>query len=784
MSKQFRILGIKINHDCAERYVKTLERGKLYLYANDYEECENQHLLRKRHIDCPQICDTLYNIRCANGREVSVSISAIVGPNGCGKSTLVELILRLLNNLAFSLGFTEVQEGITRIYDLSVILYYKIDGHIYALEQLRDDITVTLYKDGTRCLKCPNEISGYEKYECAKGFEDEMFYTLLINYSLYAYNSNYFIGESEMPGVSWIDELFHKNDAYQTPIVINPMRDNGNINVNKEMYLSRQRLLALYTMAETVKEREVDEGITAKGYAFSLESFSKLFSKDLQSYALQTLTIKREWSNFDLISIDVGARDSFLNSFSSFVEDLHDDICIRNNKLWDWIDVIYNDIHSNVGDLGEAFEKVANTYGNQSVVKYCPDFDKIKSLFTKGQYKSVNITMLYRIYVIEYLWDLLKQKGLVKGSLNETISNSTEKKSPKASAMLYMVHKFLSIMTTYKPYTDRAAALSYNFDLLLNSRKGYMNTSNISAEVDQILGTHDYTTLKLEQTISYLRRNDDYFGAQKYSLDMYDYEWFVSFNQLHQALGDVKGSASNYLIRQIPPIFEGDIVLSNGTHEFPLSSLSSGMTQRLNIVGSFLYHLRNLDFRVNDANRLQYRNINVITEEVELYFHPEYQKSLVEYIRKQISMLTLENIEAINFIYVTHSPFILSDILKHNILCLRNGRIENDVIHHTFGANVFDIMSESFFLSKGAIGDFAQRHIHNIAKQLKDVERDKKGCVDCAVLFEKIMLVDEPIMRKLLLDKYYHLFPYADKKQRIMDLKKQLSELENDVEVK
>ena len=62
-------------------------------------------------------------------------------------------------------------------------------------------------------------------------------YTIVTNYSLQAFNANdYFfeechklkIGEKkdEFGDNIWINSLFHKNDGYMTPIVLNPYRDN------------------------------------------------------------------------------------------------------------------------------------------------------------------------------------------------------------------------------------------------------------------------------------------------------------------------------------------------------------------------------------------------------------------------------------------------------------------------------------------------------------------------------------------------------------------------------
>lgn len=45
--------------------------------------------------------------------------------------------------------------------------------------------------------------------------------------------------------ICWITSLFHKNDAYQTPIVLNPFREKGNVDVNVERDLTHKRLFQL-----------------------------------------------------------------------------------------------------------------------------------------------------------------------------------------------------------------------------------------------------------------------------------------------------------------------------------------------------------------------------------------------------------------------------------------------------------------------------------------------------------------------------------------------------------
>lgn len=47
----------------------------------------------------------------------------------------------------------------------------------------------------------------------------------------------------------WIEALFHKNDGYRTPIVLNPFRERGNIDINVETELAEQRSIAFFLIS-------------------------------------------------------------------------------------------------------------------------------------------------------------------------------------------------------------------------------------------------------------------------------------------------------------------------------------------------------------------------------------------------------------------------------------------------------------------------------------------------------------------------------------------------------
>lgn len=72
---------------------------------------------------------------------------------------------------------------------------------------------------------------------------------------------------------------------------------------------------------------------------------------------------------------------------------------------------------------------------------------------------------------------------------------------------------------------------------------------------------------------------------------------------------------------------------------------------------------------------------------------------------------------------MTHSPFILSDIVSENILYLNDGQAKK-VEGNTFGANYYDLLYDSFFFEKNSIGEVAT---HVISDMIKDPETLRKN---------------------------------------------------------
>ncbi|WP_151950400.1 ATP-binding protein [Aliarcobacter butzleri] len=119
-------------------------------------------------------------------------------------------------------------------------------------------------------------------------------------------------------------------------------------------------------------------------------------------------------------------------------------------------------------------------------------------------------------------------------------------------------------------------------------------------------------------------------------------------------------------------------------------------------------------------------NINIFFDEVESTFHPDWQRNFINLlIQLIVKSNLLNNGQKINLVFATHSPFILSDLPKENIIFLEKGKqvypFEDG--KQTFGANIHTLLSHGFFMKDGLMGEFAKDKIQLIIKYHEDIEK-------------------------------------------------------------
>ncbi|VXC58784.1 ATP-binding cassette domain-containing protein [Chryseobacterium sp. 8AT] len=232
----FKLLAIRPTDGCGSKFLKNLQPNRIYKFYNEYIFSSDNKRIDSydKDIIIYSEIDEIENPNSALNDFFgkNINVSAIVGKNGSGKSTLINLIVSSLNQFALQLQYDDKIKTTASLKTTGELeaekvfceLFYEIDSIFYVLQ----------VKDRECIIK---GVGGDEKQDF-----DNFFYTNIINYSIYAFNS-WELGD-------WIDGLFHKNDSYQIPIVINPKRESkddgmaGIIDVNNENYLLQQRLLA------------------------------------------------------------------------------------------------------------------------------------------------------------------------------------------------------------------------------------------------------------------------------------------------------------------------------------------------------------------------------------------------------------------------------------------------------------------------------------------------------------------------------------------------------------
>ncbi len=169
------------------------------------------------------------------------------------------------------------------------------------------------------------------------------------------------------------------------------------------------------------------------------------------------------------------------------------------------------------------------------------------------------------------------------------------------------------------------------------------------------------------------------------------------------------------------------------------------------------------------------KNILLAFDEPEIALHPNWQRRYIFEFMNMVSKLD----KNIHLILTSHSPFILSDLPKENVIFLDKGK-QADVNIGTFGANIHTLLSHGFFMKDGLMGEFAKSKIEDVINYLNNKESTIKDNDEAQKLLN---IIGEPIIKnqlqKMLDSKRLSKVDEIDKiKSDMKNLAKRLEELE------
>ncbi|PJJ67341.1 AAA family ATPase [Chryseobacterium geocarposphaerae] len=627
---EFKLIALRPLEGCDKNYKKILHENETYVFYNEYDF--SRYNTKRREISIKKIhSPDLYSFTNGLKKEIKLNISAIVGQNGSGKSSLVELFyvscynISVINHVLYDEEDQRLLGADDIVKDINIEIFYQLNNNVYMINMIGNKIRNYVLQDNIFMIS-------KDKFKL-----DSFFYTVAINYSLHSLNS-------EVLG-NWVRKIFHKNDGYQTPIVLNPYRHKGIIDINNEEYLVKSRLISniLGRIDSRVKPEETLRNILDSKTAYRLR-------------------------------VEIN-RDKF-------------------------------------------------------------QYENSKPIFPITE--TIGKTILPLVY--KYF---LKDENFEP---KNTLLNRYAKE--------YILYKLQSICSKYQPYKKLFRSFTDN----IGQANDYLRM--LSEE-------NSHVTLKLIQAINFLR-NELYFD-RKESFDL-------TVAYLSTQLDKQIKTKDQKLIDILPPaFFKVDIEFKDSDS---FSHLSSGEKQRVYSLATLIYHINNLSSTNAKIVNNKYNNVNVIFDELELYFHPELQRNLINDIIENVKKINLNEINSINILLITHSPFILSDIPNENILFLSNLGAADQTPRNTktFGGNIHELLGNSFFLRNGFVGEYAKNRIQGIIDILIDSDNKKKSKLDKNSIWNEIQIIGEPFLKQKIEEMFYLKF---DKELKISELREEIKRLEN-----
>lgn len=651
-----------------------------------------------------------------------INIQAIVGKNGCGKSTLMDLLFAAANNYGYIIDRNEYGEGESHalyIADLYLRLYYTQGANDYVLtfkdqEIFKSDITGESFVDDnivnqkrlateSFCYD-PNDTRVESDYK-GGGLNDDdkknalgkFFYTIVSNYSIHSfidqnYTAAYYApykqghtieiksrSEAASENKSWIRAIFHKNDGYFRPVVLNPFRENGNIDVNNEIELSKERLSSLLVYYKKSGKHVLSPYIFKHFVlTFNQGYKKKCFEKLIRSDAFDFFAEMRE-------------RDPQFIPTKEMLDIYEKDLKLINDSYF-------------VSEENDFLKKILDTFG------------------------------------LPY-----KDNEIAK------------------TAYMYLQLKIIKIIHNYGPFKKFAYAVRYDFGL----KKFFLLPPLIDYLFENILSDDSHITRKIRRTVNFLALANNVF-CDSYKWD--EAAFFNRFDFIDKSIFLKEKDKDNLTIDDIndclpPPFFEYELymdkVLTDGIKpDISYRQISSGEMQMLQTLSIHAYHISNLLSVPHD--RIKYDNINLVFDEVELCFHPEFQR---EFINRLIIMLKAFRDDYkikgeskgktwkcfFNVLILTHSPFILSDIQPGRTLFLEETGVPNYELSKksTFAGNIGEMFYESMFM-ENTVGQYAEKELNALISEFSGLKKKPVRYLEVKKIIDG---VSDSILKHLLIEK-------------------------------
>ena len=253
---------------------------------------------------------------------------------------------------------------------------------------------------------------------------------------------------------------------------------------------------------------------------------------------------------------------------------------------------------------------------------------------------------------------------------------------------------------------------------------------------------------------------------------------------IHTKLNDIKPIIDLHrkCVRNLVAYFKENEDKNLNLYEFisinVYRNMSSGEFAILNFFSKLYFFLKN-----KPTTLLDKKNFILLLDEADLGLHPMWKKRFINTILKSIPYFFEELTPKPNLqiILTTHDPLTLSDIPKHNVIFLEKpeGKCQiSSRVQKTFGANITDLLADSFFLEKGLIGDFARKKINDVINWINENRNKTEINEEELERYQKVIeLIDERVIKLKLSEMITELLPDNTFYNKVID--DEIKRLEN-----
>jgi predicted ATP-dependent endonuclease of OLD family len=448
---------------------------------------------------------------------------------------------------------------------------------------------------------------------------------------------------------------------------------------------------------------------------------------------------------------------------------------------YDSLDVKINYVNKKIkieknynGRIVEDYKSIAslfitNEYVEETIKYYSEQSNTIR---TYAEKKNINTKILKnakKFANVQFIKDaknfFLPTKARIKIEYFKGLKNLKEEEQKKVEELKKQADEFLEI-NKYKDYLH----VIYEIFEIFKKSNYYSKGSFIQKGIDDnnIYGYNEDLSKKYASLLDKIEKKA--FGSNIF------YEFTIS---------DIDKKVLNFL-KSIDNIHIFKIELLDDNKSF--ESLSYGERQLLSQLHLILNHfdlkkINTFDHSTWDEQTQQkdedYENINVekyfiFIDEFELGLHPNWQKKTLSYMIDFFKMFDIK----IDLFITSHSPFILSDIPKENVIFLENGKqkLPFKDNEQTFGANIHTLLSHGFFMKdKGLMGEFAKAKIQDVIYFLNKDEKTKIETKEDA--WKIIQIIGEPFLKYKLEEKFHENYS-SDKVKNEAKIKRLEEEIE------